>query len=169
MKDTYKEYAHRRRVVYTGGKAASFLGNTQQSSMSYSILADEAEDADAPLLLPKRGDLQTVGKFRDVRIPHDPAGLTKKKGSEICGSSFRWKDTVEKSTYGEEFSWPSDKNVTYDHDKEEVVEDHEYGSYAISKTRYGDCAKELDLGKSVYVKSLKERKRHAAKDVSRNR
>jgi len=164
MKDTFQEHTQKERMVYRNGRYQCFNGKNPVGGMKYSILAPDTDDVNAPLILKgKDPKLVTIGKFKDVRIPSDPGAMTMKPGSQVCGSAFRWKGTSDKSSAAEAYSWPTDKMINYDHDKEEVVEHHKFGSYEITKTRYGEGAKECDLGKSVFVKSRKEIRRHLAK------
>lgn len=154
MKDTYTEHSSRKRMV--------FKNQQVYGGMRYSLLAPESDDPNMTFSPRKPRNTQNIGKYKNVTIPHDPSALTKKLGSEVCGSSFRWKNTIDQSKNSEVFSWPSDKLVDYDHDKQEMRNKHKYGSYDISKTRYGNCAKEIDHtnGHSVFVMSKKDIARH---------
>ena len=164
MKDTYQEHINKERMVFLNGRYQCFNGKTPVGGMKYNILAPDTDDANAPLILKdKDPNLKTFGHFKDVRVPANPEELGRKPGSEVCGSAFRWKGTMDKSSAAEAFSWPSDKMISYDYDKEELIENHKFGSYAITKTRYGPSAKECDLGKSVFVKSRAEIKADMAK------
>jgi len=166
MKDTFQEHTQKERMLYRNGRYQCFKGKTPVEGMKYSILAPDTDGAGDPLILKSKDpSLVTIGKFKDVRIPPHPEELSKKPGSEVCGSSFRWQGTSDKSSAAEAFSWPSDKMINYDHDKEELLQQHKYGSYDITRTRYGDGAKECDLGKSVFIKSRREIKAHLAKCV----
>jgi hypothetical protein len=160
MKQSFIEHSKPKRMTYKNQKV--FGG------MQYSLLVPDTdidEDPNSTIDSPKIKKTMDIGKYKNVRIPHDPNILTKKRGSEVVGSAFNWYGARDKSIAGDEFSWPSDKLIHYNHDKEVIEEIQKYGKYDITKTRYGDLAKELDYGKSVYVKSLKEIKRHNAKKV----
>jgi len=164
MKDTFQELPQKERMVYRNGRYQCFKGKSPVGGMKYSILAPDADGVGDPLILKSKDPaLLTIGKFKDVRIPQNPEELAKKPGSDVCGSSFRWQGTSDKSSAAVAFSWPSDKMINYDHDKEELLGQHQYGSYEITRTRYGEGAKECDLGKSVFVKSRREIKSHLAK------
>lgn len=63
-----------------------------------------------------------------------------KGGSQVLGSSFKWRGTQCKSANVESFAWPS----TYD---------HRYSSWAVGATKYGMLSHECDVpGGSVYIK-----------------
>lgn len=103
--------------------------------------------------VPKDGGIKTISMNGiQRRIPHNPSELATKNGSNVVGSAFNWKDTHNRSSKDEDFSLPSAKLREVDPDTEKTTYHHKFNSYEISKTRYGDSARECDMVRgSIYV------------------
>lgn len=86
------------------------------------------------------------------RIPPNPASLQLKCGSNVVGSAFQWKETHKRATKANDFSLPSSKLAEIDPDTEKETYRHKFSGYDITKTKYGDSAKECDIVRgSIYV------------------
>ena len=86
------------------------------------------------------------------RIPPNPALLQLKPGSNVVGSAFQWKETHQRSLNAIEFSLPSSKLSEVDPDTEKEMYRHKYNTYDITKTKYGESAKEVDIARgSIHV------------------
>ena len=107
----------------------------------------------AALPPPKDGSIKTISlNGIQRRIPNHPSELTTKRGSHVLGSAYQWKDTHQRSSKSEDFSLPSAKLTEVDPDTEKPSYTHKYNAYDITKTRYGESARECDLVRgSVYV------------------
>ena len=112
---------------------------------------DHDDLPDAPL---NARDAAKTMSFNGVarRVPTNPSELTMKSGSNVVGSAFNWKGTHTHSSKAMDYSLPSAKLREIDPDTENETYMHSYSKYDISKTRYGDSARECDLVRgSIYV------------------
>lgn len=86
------------------------------------------------------------------RIPPNPAALQLKAGSNVVGSAFHWKNTHNRASKANDFSLPSAKLAEIDPDTEKETYCHKFSGYDITKTKYGESAKECDIVRgSIHV------------------
>lgn len=86
------------------------------------------------------------------RIPSNPSSLQVKPGSNVVGSAFQWKETHNRSSKANDFSLPSSKLAEVDPDTEKETYRYRFNTYDITKTKYGESARECDIVRgSIHV------------------